>query len=62
MTLEEATRQYQAELESVRSAFASDYMDDEDRDVVLEDLDKARVAMETAWLERVWGGWLPSEK
>ena len=53
MTVAEASRQYQAQLEAVRSMFASDLADDEDRDQALEDLDEARREMEIAWLDQV---------
>lgn len=50
-SLAEATEIYQAELEKVRMMFESAFFDDEDRDHALEDLGKAKDALEVAWLE-----------
>lgn len=50
MTVGEATVVYQQEWERCQSAWAS-ALDDEERDLLMEDLGKARDQLEVAWLE-----------
>ena len=44
---------YQQQLEAVRVAFAAGLLDDDERDLLLEDLGKARDAVEVAYLEQM---------
>lgn len=52
MALEDALIAYRQQLEAVRAAFASDWADDDERDMALEDLGKARDWVEVEWLEK----------
>ena len=52
MGLDDATRIWQEQLEAVRRGFECDWLDDDDRSQLLEDLGKAKDAVEVAWLEQ----------
>ena len=55
MALEDETIAWQQQLERVRRGFECEWLEDSDRDQLLEDLGKAKRAVEVAWLKQTLG-------
>jgi hypothetical protein len=53
VALSDEMNAWQEQLERVRRGFGCDWLDDSDRDELLQDLAKAKDAVEVAWLEEI---------